>query len=341
MSDRLTICAIRSLELDTEQSFLTLPIQLGDHLSIEDVSGIMKAEVFETWRDSMSKHRFEDLLHVRYAIVHRYTVAPHQRDPLIDQESWRTVHLVLALMRLIRPMRESGFQTQVEIRSDGSYDSLNIYHDNNWLEVPEVQKLYALRKVDILSLFALRKSFFDVMVSDVWKLRMAVQFFQLGHTETDHWKKRYFCWMAGIDALLSVDQRNHREAKVIVARLSHLLGSDTEIYDPEDFPSYLPSERPTTRVLEGASKVYALRHGVIHGHRLDDSLFQDPFRHGIGGPVTKAEALIEIAGWLLRHCIQKVLIQGTLDPFSSDDQSISYWTNLELTNDKLTSSPKK
>jgi len=114
----------------------------------------------------------------KHALVRRFqkendyiVIAEKGSVPVIEP-----VEVLMALLRIIRPMREKLGLMNGFVHSDGSIDLRGFKSPYDISEVPEVEKLYALRTEDALLLKELAPTFLKAMRGDYWKIRMAVEF---------------------------------------------------------------------------------------------------------------------------------------------------------------------
>jgi hypothetical protein len=111
----------------------THTILATENLTIENVSHLIKPNTFSLWKANcmMSKDTSDDLEHVKYAIVHRYSTVT-ERDSESDTYSTELGNLAIACLSLVRPTRRSrAMHVMGIIRDDGSFDpqSFNTIHE--------------------------------------------------------------------------------------------------------------------------------------------------------------------------------------------------------------------
>ncbi len=336
---RYTIYPLMNFQVDWDSSTLKiddLPIQLAPNLTISKVSDMITAEDLGPLTRQLGEERKQELFDCQIGLLESYSSESRFSSDEADARSKERMYLALAFLRMIRPMREKEFCIQVCEVETGKYESISLEYQPLPLEVPEIQKLYNLRHQDLETFIKGFENFVAAMNGDAWKFRMAVQFYILGHVERGHWKNRYFLWMAGLDALLATRNANHREQLVVKTRVKSMLGEDFPLYTADDFPSYLPFSKPDVTLSKVLEDLFALRNDVIHGHRIETTVFSLPGRRTFESHMNYAEQLIETASIILRNALFKAL-ESSLDPYTSEQASEEFWTSQGLTNSEIKS----
>src|SRR5262249_11316114 len=132
-------------------------------------------------RNELGRRDFEDVREVQYALVHRYTTEHAGEGSKADEESEKLVRNLIACLRLIRPMRQRTSLMRGELSTNDTINVQHFEHPNEVSEVPEVQKLFHLRNVDLEVLRQLSPAFLRGMKDEFWKFRMAIEFHEAGH----------------------------------------------------------------------------------------------------------------------------------------------------------------
>jgi hypothetical protein len=83
-----------------------LPFDVAEDVRIEDVSGRFRKGTFDLFREKLGTDRMDDLKSVRYALVHRYDPKPDEYQQ--SERSEKTVRMLAACLRLIRPLRQNA-----------------------------------------------------------------------------------------------------------------------------------------------------------------------------------------------------------------------------------------
>jgi hypothetical protein len=317
--------------IDDEQFDLNkLPFDVADGVRIEDVSGHFATGTFDLFREKLGTERLDDLKNVRYAFVHRY---PDPTGYPQVENSEKTMLMLAACLRLIRPMRQNVLLMRGSIRNgmfDVNHFELPAPH---LVEVPEVQKLFKLRNRDADDLRAYAPEFLRGMRGEFWKFRMAVQFHELGHFQALDWKARFLLWCSAIESIYTSHNREHQGSLVAVSRIKWFIGENSSIYAPGDISSLL--QDPHITVGQIVRDLYDLRNYVAHGDRIPDTYFGSTLRHGFNGGVSKCEVLLEAASFIIRSSLLRILRESLLDRFADADPAEAYFSAQGLTKTAL------
>src|SRR2546423_2688426 len=232
-----------------------LPFEIIDGVAIERVAERFRPGTFDLGTTRHGTHIKEDLENVRHALVHRYKPTPVIRDgELIGEDHYRResdqlVRRVMACLRLIRPTRSKALVMHGNVRDeDGSFDVMGYdVPPLHLLEVPESQKLFKLRTRDCHDLRTYTPAFVRGMPIDggVWKLKMAVQFHELGHFQPLDWKARFLLWASAIESIFTTNSRNHQGSLVATERIKWFLGANSPIYPPGELSEFDPDPKLT------------------------------------------------------------------------------------------------
>lgn len=313
----------------------THTILAAENLTVEDVSHLITPSTFSLWKKDcfISKDTASDLDKVKYAIVHRYS-APAPRDTGLDGHSAELVNLAVACLALIRPTRRSrAMNIPGVIKADGTFDPQGFSATHEPTEVPEVQKLFTIRKKDIDLLSSVLPEFIQLYqkddqgrVRDEYEpLRMAVQLCEQAYA-LSYWKARHILWWSAIEALYG----NNEEAAM--ARIYALFGNKNlvdgyhcPIYEKGDIPScYNPSSDSIHTLGKMVPLIYEVRNASAHGQKVPDSHFS-PVAHPFGETVVGIDALAEAATFIIRKTVIEILQRGLRDKFKDRDTRESFW----------------
>lgn len=319
-----------------------LPFDLTEDVRIEAVRERFRADAFDYHARMLGEQIADYLRGTRYALVHRYDAEPREdpetrrliREHEFDRRAEILVRNVAACLRLIRPMRQRALLMRGSIRDDGTFDVTSFDIPPLHLpEVPEVQKLFALRDRDAEDLRRYVPDFLRAMRGEFWKFRMAVQFHELGHFQALDWKARYLLWCSAIESIYTSHNWEHQGSLVATSRIKWLLGENTSIYGPGDISRLLRD--PHIRVVDVVEDLYEMRNFMAHGDRIPDRYFSDVLRQGFGGDVRRVEVLIEAASFIIRTSLLKILGDGLLDQFLDSAPAEAYFGAQGLTKSAL------
>jgi len=325
-----------------EQFDLTqLPFRVIDGVTIETVAGRFREGTFDIHRESLGTKVIEKLEGVRHALVHRYDsqftveagefIAEHEHE----RRSNELVSQLAACLRLIRPMRQDALTIRGVIHEeDGSFDVTSFeIPPLHLIEVPDVQHLYQLRNQDCDDLKRYAAEFLRAMRGEYWKFRMAVQFHDLGHFQCLDWKARFLLWCSAIESIYTSHNREHQGSLVATSRIKWFLGETTPIYAPSDMPDWV--RRPQFTVGQLVGDLYDMRNFEAHGDKIPDELFHEALRDGVNGPVKRPEVLSEVASFIIRTSLLKILRDGLLDHFADAGPAEAYFAAQNLTKSAL------
>ena len=183
MTTRITlypINAVTELWQDDPFDHSMLPAQVVPDVTIESVKGMFNEQTFSWVGSEMGKHDMETLAGVKYAIVHRFEAPPLDTGQA-QQESVNLVNNIAACLRLIRPMRQFASLMVGNLRNDGTIEIQTFSHPVNLMDVPQLQKSFALRNRDVLELQSVVNEFLRGMKGEYWKFKMSVSFHDSGH----------------------------------------------------------------------------------------------------------------------------------------------------------------
>lgn len=305
-----------------------LPIQIVEHVGIEDVSQMFDEETFKWVGNAMGQRALEDLQRVRYAIVHRYEAKPHESV----QPSGMLVRNLAACLRLIRPMRQRASLMRGEVRENGKLDLQQFDHPID-LEVPEVQKLFGLRNRDAELLRVVGADFLRAMGGEFWKFRMAVEFHDTGHFQYLYPKARYLLWCSAVEAIFTSRPFEHRGSLVAKERIKWFLGPGTPVYDPGDIPPSIP--QPNITVAGVVDDLYKVRNFVAHGDRIPGEYFGRIMRRGLNRDLGVVDVLLEAVSFIVRKSLLRILTEHLLDHFASATSAEAYFDAAGLTRTKI------
>ena len=312
-----------------------LPFDVVEGVRIESVKEYFREDAFDVWEKPAGAETIRVLERVRYALVHRHEPQPDVGGDPKHRDPDRLIRTVAACLRLIRPMRQQALVIRGTVRGeDESFDVGGFdVPPPDLIEVPEVQKLFALRNEDADALKTYAPQFLKAMSREFWKFRMAVQFHELGHFQASDWKARYLLWCSSIESIFTSHDRNHQGSLVAGSRIKWFVGENTSIYAPGDISDLLQDPGITVGQIIGS--LYEVRNFIAHGDKLPDSYFNDVLRTGFAGGVVKLEVLLEAASFIIRASLLKILRDDLLIHFADAGAAEHFFGGHGLTNSAL------
>jgi hypothetical protein len=310
-------------------------ILAAENLTVEDVSSLLTEETFSLWKQDcyVSKDTADALENVTYAIVHRYS-SPTDRDSELDLHSTDLINSAVACLALIRPTRRSrAMNIPGVIRSDGTFDPHGFSAAHEPAEVPEIQKLFTIRKKDIDLLTVVLPEFLKLyqkdgqgrLIDEYEPLRMAIQLYGEAYA-ISYWKARHILWWAAIEALFG-NPETSAMARIYALFGNHDLvkGFHRSIYDDGDIPSCYPASSYSDHKLgKMVPLIYDVRNFAAHGQKVPDSHFS-PVAHPFGTTVVGVDALAEAVTFIIRKTVIAILQYGFREKFKDRDARDDFW----------------
>jgi hypothetical protein len=310
-------------------------ILADENLTIENVSHLITTDTFSLWTKDcyVSRDTASALQNIDYAIVHRYSSLT-DRDAKLDGHSTELVNTAFACLALIRPTRRSrAMNIPGIIKPDGKFEPHGFSAMHDPADVPEIQKLFTIRKKDIDVLTAVLPEFIKLYEKDdkgqlkdeYEPLRMAIQLYGEAYA-ISYWKARHILWWSAIEALYG----NSEDAAM--ARIYALFGNKKmidgyhrSIYDDEDIPScYSPTGDCHHTLGKMVPLIYDVRNASAHGQKVS-ALHFVPVPHPFGPNVVGLDALAEAATFIIRKTVIAILQQGFRDRFKNRDVREDFW----------------
>jgi hypothetical protein len=305
-----------------------LPFEVLQGFEIADVSGLLPPSLFAHMKGEVGPQRMYFLESTRkFALKHQYEVetplatislTPEPLEVSADSQ----MNLVYACLKLIRPTREQG-GVEAERGSNGTIGIRSVSFADGRLDLPEGEKLYALRNRDLDLLRDLIQPFSKAMQGQYWPFRMAVEYYNRGYAVNDG-KARYLYW--GSSALHALYSSNNNK---ITQRVKGFLGADTLVYDPADRPEFeflQPSNLTIGDLIEDINEV---RNCVAHGRRIPDQFFTTK-RKGLNGDVTSIQVLEDALGFVIRETLLRIIKNDLMEHFRSEKDVSLYWNDRGL-----------
>jgi hypothetical protein len=200
-------------------------------------------------------------------------------------------------------------------------------------EVPEIQKLFTIRKKDIELLSIVLPEFLKLyqkdrqgrLIDEYEPLRMAIQLYGEAYS-ISYWKARHILWWSAIEALFGNPETSSM-ARIYAMFGNHDLvkGFHRSIYDDGDIPSCYPySAHSDHKLGEMVPLIYDVRNFAAHGQKVPDSHFS-PVAHPFGTAVVGVDALAEAATFIIRKTVIAVLQHGFREKFTDRDARDDFW----------------
>jgi hypothetical protein len=308
---------------DTPQTLLA-----NENLTVEDISRLIKPDTFSVWKTGcyVSKDISDALEKVRYAVVHR-CFSYSARDSELEMRAAKLIDTAMGGLALIRPTRMSrAMQVRGVLKPDGTLDAHGFSARAEQPDVPEIQKMFTIRKKDVDLLSKILPELLRIYQKNEYEpLRMAIQLYNEAYA-TEYWKARHILWWSAIEALYGSNE------DAAMARIYSFFGNKNltagyqrSIYEPGDIPStFSPTLSVALHTLgEMVPVIYAVRNASAHGQKVDDSYFKH-VRHPLGDALY-LDILAETATFVIRKTIVEVLANGLADKFKDGKSRDDFW----------------
>jgi hypothetical protein len=306
----------------------------SENLTIENVSHLITPNTFSLWKNDcfVSKRTFESLESVRFAIVHRHS-SLNGGDEGPQTHSAKLIDSAGSCLALIRPTRRSrAVHIRGIVKSDGKFDPQGFSAREELADVPEIQKIFAVREQDIEVLTSVLPEFIQLYQKDqngnlkdhYEPLRMAVQLYGEGYA-ISYWKARHILWWSAIEALYGGKDVAKARIYSFFGNKNLADGYDSPIYEKGDIPSFFHTPPESLHTLgKMVPLIYDVRNASAHGQKVPDAHFV-PIPHPLGQGIVGLDALAEAATFIIRKTIIEVLKSGWRDEFKNPAARENFW----------------
>jgi hypothetical protein len=132
-----------------------LPFDLGNEITIEDVSALIPANEFDCYKPGMGSHAHDHLERIKYALVHRFpeytfdegTQKLQSEDKQVSR-SQRIIRETAACLRLIRPTSQYLHLFEGRIGDDGMFCQIGLETPVDYIANPLNQRNFGFRTKD-------------------------------------------------------------------------------------------------------------------------------------------------------------------------------------------------
>jgi hypothetical protein len=305
-----------------------LPLEVGPGVFLADVHEQITNADYSLWaRDYLSKEDVKKLQGWRYALVHYFDSEEYLTSH--DEESSRAlVQQVFLALRMVRPSWVPYEFLRAVIRPDGSFHPSAFSKTGARLPVPWCDTANYIREKDTELLRAVVPILLRAYDTKCLPVQRAARILEVGYTSESNDVKQLM-WVTALDALFTSEA--HWGSDLAARRIQHLIGHATRVYDPTDFPSYMPI--PSLTVKEVLPDIYKLRNKFAHGEWVPKEFLDRPGYLGKGGTqLNYADVILEATSMILRTSLVKILKDDLLDIFRSKDALDWYFSRAKLVN---------
>jgi hypothetical protein len=165
-----------------------LPANILPGVTIENIKSHVGQNEFDHFRGFLAKRDIEVLQALNSTIVYRYDLDMYGQG---HQEAEAMVRNTAACLMLIRPTTKRLGYMRGQIRPDGTFNIQAFDNPPDEVNVPVVQRLFAVRNRDIQRLQSVAGEFIRAMRGEFWKFRIPLVSYESGHFAHHYWKRRY------------------------------------------------------------------------------------------------------------------------------------------------------
>jgi len=305
-----------------------LPFKIVEGVHVEDVSSSIRKGDFDIYKPRIGEDRVHELENMKYAIIHRYPQHGQDRDTsqyLDDatqtERSRGLVREVAACLRIIRPITTRAQFCEGKVSDDGELYDIGFYEPMPNFSLPINQRQFYLRDIDAEELRFSAPLFSAAISGSFWKFRMAVQMYDTGYFQHEHWKIRFFLWTSALEALFTSQDRKGEHSGSLVAkeRIKFHLGAGSSIYPPGELLSMVAN--PNLTVADIVDEIYCLRNHIAHGDKIPEYYYQAIGRSEFGTDLNRIDLLIEAISFIVRRSLLKILKNNLLSHFQDSGSS--------------------
>lgn len=282
---------------------LSQPIQVAESLSFENVQGLLKPELFNLWRDMVSKQQRDDLTRSRFGLIHRFESSGHVGREESDSDAF--AYKVFLCLRLIKPTKADFQRIQIKFLGNGELEVFSFQHPSIWPNIPDAESINDVDLKDILRLRTLLPRFLRLADVGPENVRRAVRHFNVGYSELRDPIVQIVVWTMGIESLFS-EEDNFLPREELIARITETVGATTDIYQNSPMREYIGEKSFVVGAL--IPDLLRLRDRFVHGQWIPSDWKTRIGRHSLaGGPINYADVLREAASFVLRTGILEYL----------------------------------
>lgn len=284
------------------------PVLITDGVSLEDVSGQLRPQHFDLWRDYLSQEDRRSMPNVRYALVHRFNSPGHVGRQ--EEESKDLVYRTFLCLRLIRPTRSRYSAIQFKQAGPDSIDVFSFTHPSKIpIYIPDSEVLNHFSDADFSNLRRLIGPFLQVAKHGPENLRRAIRYYESGYSSVFDPAIQVMVWTMGLEAVVATSDEipSRRD---LLERINELVAFDRDIYEDSPLTEFEPT--PVVQVKAVIYDLLSLRSRLSHGGWFPAAWEHKLTRKSIDGRVVSYfEILRETASFLLRNAICNRLFSAT------------------------------
>jgi hypothetical protein len=283
---------------------LTVPIGLGTDLTVENVGGMLRPELFDLWSDYVPKKELLDLSSTEIGIVHRFSSEDHIGKS--EADSQEKVFKAFIFLRMIRPTRERYSNIQLSIR-DGRPEVFSFAQPSPLTpNAPNLQVFNTFHQKHLEDAIRLLPKFLWFVSSPLLYQIRAVRFFEAGYSQVTDPMLQFITWMTGIESFISEDKAP-LAGHDLMRKIAEKLGSGADIYSEAEVDLF-PTRPTSLTVGEILPDMLKFRNHAFHGIRAPSSFDElKTISPATLEAVHYVEVLREAASFVLRNLALKAI----------------------------------
>ena len=284
---------------------LKVPARIDADLTVENVDGFLRPELFDLWRDFLSKKDRDDLASTEIGLVHRFRSEQFLvSKPEVD--STDRAYKAFLLLRLIRPTRARYSHVQMAVRG-GQPDVFAFAEPDPGIpNTPNLETFNKINNESIKQLAEFLPKFVRFADSAPRYLTRAVRFFETGYSRIPDPLLQFITWTTAIESFFSEDQGPLSD-KELIHRIAEQIDTETNIYSETDIEALADTPKPIP-VKDLLRDILDTRNLVIHGIRVPASFDERVIMSAATGEkIHYVDVLREGASFVLRKLILKAI----------------------------------
>ena len=251
------------------------PYPIGNSITVENVSGLLKEDHFKVWKQYLSPQQVSQLASAKVGLLHRFVTSSY-RGPE-EPQSRDLLHDAFVCLRVIRPTRSDFSVVQFTTPERDILDVFSISQPfNTPTIVPTAQALSTMVEPDFHSLQALLPTFVNLLNYGPMHLRRAIRYFEAAYSDVHQPVMQILLWTMGIESVFSSSESRQLSREELLERVYAVLPPDTPIVE-HDNGMELPV-KPRQPVGAVLNDVFVMRNYFVHGGWLPDEWLERQVR---------------------------------------------------------------
>ena len=304
----------------------SLPVSIGDSVSVADVSSIIAETNFDLLSPLLiSESQIRGLQNIRYALVREFECDDTEK-PAEDEKSANILYSLHLGLKVIRPCAGVFQVFHYDLSQTGSRLPRGA-RNNRGTIVSDCETLNSIRWTDVQELANLGSSILKVLKTPSLPISQAMQSLEIGY-RSEFVNSRHLLWVVGLDALFTSTEWRNQGAEVAVGRIEDFLGAGFQIYPPPEDPWQPPVLSLTLH--DALPDIYKLRNHLAHGSWPDKQWVGKVCRRSANGleDIYYGTVLSEAASAALRGCLKKILAEERwVDLFNDKPKMNTYFAS--------------